>query len=142
MKYYTLKEALSIVREIDSRVPQLKSIPRWRVHRCIPGPIAYSYDGGRIGLYSEEVIIALLVTTKLNKDRNFSIYEIANAYATFRSVGTGPGDMGQLTIITPTNEISTNRAFEVFMAYKQARQEVESMLREKGVLENTSEPQV
>jgi len=136
-KYYTLREALDIVREIDSRVPQLKSIPRWRVHRCIPGPIAYSYDGGRIGLYSEEVIIALLVTTKLNKDRNFSIYEIANAYTAYQSVGTGPNGMGQLTIVTPTNEMSTDRAFEVFLAYKQARQEVESMLQEKGILKNT-----
>ena len=94
MKYYTLKEALDIVREIDPRVPQLKSLSRWRVDRCIPGPVEYSYDGGRIGLYSEEVIIALLVTAKLNKDRNFSIYEIAQAYATFRTTGTGPDGMG------------------------------------------------
>ena len=136
MKYYTLKEALDIVREIDPRVPKLISIPRWRVNRCIPGPITYSYDGGRIGLYSEEVIIALLVTTKLNKDCNFSIYEIANAYATFRNMGTGPSDMGQLTIVTPTNETSTDRALEVFLAYKKVREEIESMLREKRILKD------
>ena len=136
MKYYTLKEALSIVREIDPRVPKLISIPRWRVNRCIPGPITYSYDGGRIGLYSEEVIIALLVTVKLNKDCNFSIYEIAQPYATFRTTGTGPEGMGQLTIITPTDEMDTNRAYEVFMAYKRVRQEVESMLQEKGILKD------
>ncbi len=136
MKYYTLKEALDIVWEIDPRVPKLISIPRWRVNRCIPGPITYSYDGGRIGLYTEELIIALLVTTKLNKDCNFSIYEIAQAYATFQTMGTGPGDIGQLTIITPTNEINIDRAYEAFMAYKRVRQEVESMLQEKGILKD------
>jgi len=132
-QYYTLKEALSIARDIDPRIPKTKSIPRWRVSRCIPGPVTYSYDGGRIGLYTEELVIALLVTTKLNKDRGFSIYEIAQAYATFRNTGTGPDGIGQLTIITPTDEMSTDRAYEAFMAYKQVRQEVESTLRERGV---------
>ncbi len=136
MKYYTLKEALEIVRGIDPRVPKLRSLSNWRVHRCIPGPVTYSYENGRIGLYSEELIIALLVTIKLNKDCNFSIYEIAQAYATFRTTGTGPEDMGQLTIITPTDEMDTNRAYEVFMAYKRVRQEVESMLQEKGILKD------
>jgi len=136
MKYYTLKEALDIVREIDPRVPKLTTIPRWRVNRCIPGPVTYSYENGRIGLYTEELIIALLVTTKLNKDCNFSIYEIANAYATFRNMGTGPSEMGQLTIVTPTNETSTDRALEVFLAYKKVREEIESMLREKRILKD------
>ena len=136
MKYYTLKEALSIVREIDPRVPKLRSLSNWRVHRCIPGPVMYSYTTGRIGLYSEELIIALLVTVKLNKDCHFSIYEIANAYATFRNMGTGPEGMGQLTIITPTDEMDTNRAYEAFMAYKKVREEIESMLREKRILKD------
>ena len=135
-QYYTLKEALSIARDIDPRIPKTKSIPRWRVSRCIPGPVTYSYDGGRIGLYTEELVIALLVTTKLNKDRGFSIYEIAQAYATFRNTGTGPDGIGQLTIITPTDEMSTDRAYEAFMAYKQVRQEVEATLRERGLVCN------
>jgi hypothetical protein len=135
-QYYTLKEALSIARDIDPRIPKTKSIPRWRVSRCIPGPVTYSYDGGRIGLYTEELVIALLVTTKLNKDRGFSIYEIAQAYATFRNTGMGPVGMGQLTIITPTDEMSTDRAYEAFMAYKQVRQEVEATLRERGLVCN------
>jgi hypothetical protein len=125
-QYYTLKEALSIAQEIDPRVPQLRSLSRWRVHRCIPGPVMYSYDSGRVGLYTEELVISLLVTTKLNKDRGFSIYEIANAYAAYQSTGMGP-----MTIITTTNEMSTDRAYEAFTAYKQVRHEVESMLREK-----------
>jgi len=133
-QYYTLKEALSIARDIDPRIPKTKSIPRWRVSRCIPGPVTYSYDGGRIGLYTEELVIALLVTTKLNKDRGFSIYEIAQAYATFRNTGTGPDGIGQLTIITPTDEMSTDRAYEAFMAYKQVREEVEATLRERGLV--------
>ena len=133
-QYYTLKEALSIARDIDPRIPKTKSIPRWRVSRCIPGPVTYSYDGGRIGLYTEELVIALLVTAKLNKDRGFSIYEIAQAYATFRNTGTGPDGIGQLTIITPTDEMSTDRAYEAFMAYKQVREEVEATLRERGLV--------
>ena len=135
-QYYTLKEALSIARDIDPRIPKTKSIPRWRVSRCIPGPVTYSYDGGRIGLYTEELVIALLVTTKLNKDRGFSIYEIAQAYAAFQSTGMGPDGVGQLTIITPTDEMSTDRAYEAFMAYKQVRQEVEATLRERGLVCN------
>jgi hypothetical protein len=135
-QYYTLKEALSIARDIDPRIPKTKSIPRWRVSRCIPGPVAYSYTTGRIGLYTEELIISLLVTAKLNKDRGFSIYEIAQAYATFRNTGMGPDGVGQLTIITPTNEMSTDRAYEAFMAYKQVRQEVEATLRERGLVCN------
>ena len=123
-QYYTLKEALSIARDIDPRIPKTKSIPRWRVSRCIPGPVTYSYDGGRIGLYTEELVIALLVTAKLNKDRGFSIYEIAQAYATFRNIGMGP-----MTI-----EMSTDRAYEAFMAYKQVREEVEATLRERGLV--------
>jgi len=122
------------VRGIDPRVPKLRSLSNWRVHRCIPGPVTYSYENGRIGLYSEELIIALLVTVKLNKDCHFSIYEIANAYATFRNMGMGPSDMGQLTIVAPTDEISTDKALEAFLAYKRMRQEVESMLHEKGIL--------
>jgi len=136
MKYYTLKEGSSIARDIDPRVPQLRSLSRWRVHRCIPGPVAYSYTTGRIGLYTEELIISLLVTTKLNKDRGFSIYEIAQAYAAFQSTGMGPDGVGQLTIITPTDEMSTDRAYEAFMAYKQVRQEVEATLRERGLVCN------
>lgn len=137
-QYYKIKEALDIAREIDPRVPKRRSITRWRSARCLPGPEYYVHDNGRAGMYSVELIIALVVTTRMNKDadKGFSIYEIAQAYAAFQSTGMGPVGMGQLTIITPTNEMSTDRAYEAFMAYKQVRQEVEATLRERGLVCN------